>query len=84
MATREQIEEQLEEGTIILEGFDEAYIGATHEGAAVYDFEKMVEVLMKRDGMTDEEAMDWLNYNTIRSLDYIPDPTPVILYPLEE
>ncbi len=83
MATREQIEEQLEEGTAILEDFDEAYIGATHEGAAVYDFRKMVQVLMKS-GKSDEEAMDWIYVNTIPSLEYMQDPTPVIIYPLEE
>lgn len=52
MATREQIEEQLEEGTVLLDGYDEAYVGMSHEGQAVYDYEKMIDVLRERDGMT--------------------------------
>lgn len=84
MATREQIEEQLEEGTVLLDGYDEAYVGMSHEGQAVYDYEKMIDVLRERDGMTDEEAIEWIEYNTVRSLCYLPRPTPIILYPLEE
>lgn len=50
----------------------------------MYDYEKMIDVLRERDGMTDEEATEWIEYNTVRSLCYLPRPTPIILYPLEE
>lgn len=80
---REKIEQQLEDGTVLLDGYDEAYIGASHDGRAVYDYNKMIAVLMDRDGMTDEEAVEWIEYNTIRSLAYV-NPSPIVLYPMEE
>ena len=45
---------------------------------AVYDYDKMVECLMEEDGMTDEEAMDFISYNTIRSLPYV-EKAPIII-----
>ena len=45
---------------------------------AVYDYDKMVECLMEEDGMTDEDAMDFISYNTIRALPYIPK-APIII-----
>ena len=83
MSRRDLMEEQLEPGTILLDGYDEAYIGASSDGRAVYDYNKMVETLMTRDGMTDEEAVEWISYNTIRALDYM-DPAPIVVYPVEE
>lgn len=31
--------------------YDEAIVGVTEEGLVVYDFDKMVEILVNRDGM---------------------------------
>ena len=38
---------------------------------------------MDRDGMTDIEAVEFIDYNTIRSLSYYGDSTPIIIYGLE-
>ena len=32
---------------------------------------------------TEEEAIDWISYNTIRSLSYMGDDAPIIMYPIE-
>lgn len=62
--------------------YDDALIGVTEDGRAVYDYEKMITWLMKTEGWTPEEAEDWVNYNTIRALPYMGDKAPLIMYPL--
>ena len=62
------------------EAFADAAIGLSEDNRVIYDYEKMVEGLVTHDGMSPEEAMEWIDYNTIRTLPYIPIP-PIILYP---
>lgn len=61
--------------------YDTALIGITSDNRAVYDYDLMVEWLVDNQGMTYEEANDWVSYNTIRSLDYTShSDKPVVLY----
>ena len=65
--------------------FDSAIIGVTDEGPearVIYDYEKMVEQLQRDDGISREEAIEFIEYNTIRAMQYIDNP-PVIMYSLE-
>lgn len=75
-----------EDGTVILRDPDyaDALIGITGEGRAVYDLNKMVKWLVQNDGMTEEEALDFIMYNTLRSLPYMGDKAPIIMMPLED
>lgn len=47
--------------------FSTAIIGVTDDYHIVYDYDKMVEHLVKYEDMTEEEAIEWLDYNTLRS-----------------
>lgn len=69
----------------VLDGYeyDEALIGVTTDGRAVYEFEKMVECLVNKEGWSDIDAIDWIEYNTIRSLPYFGSKAPIIIYSLE-
>lgn len=58
-------------------------MGVTDDGRAVYDFEKMVAWLVETEDMDEIEAMEWIEYNTIRALPYAGDHAPIIMYPLE-
>lgn len=62
---------------------EECIIGIDTNGRAVYSFEKMIRSLMK-DGMDDIDAIEWIEYNTIRSLPYIDSATdghaPIVMY----
>lgn len=73
------------EDVIIFENYsyDDALIGVTEDGRAVYDFERMVRWLVETEGFTDEEAIEWIEYNTIRALPYMGEEAPIIMYPLE-
>jgi len=59
--------------------YDDSIIGMTTDGRVVYSYYFMVQELMKDEGFTEEEAREWIDYNTIRSLPYIGDYSPVIL-----
>lgn len=63
--------------------YDDALIGVSEDGRAVYDFDKMVEWLMNKEGWTDIEAIEWIETNTIRALPYMGADAPIIMYSLE-
>ena len=47
-------------------------------GRVVYDYEKMIEYLCGQEGMDYEDAVEWIDYNTIRALPYFPNPPYII------
>lgn len=63
--------------------YDDALVGVTEDGRAVYDYDKMVEWLVKTQGFTEEEAVEWIDYNTIRTLPYMGEDSPIIMHPIE-
>lgn len=63
--------------------FDSAIIGATIDGKAVYDYDAMVAQLAEDDEIDVEDAIDFIEYNTIRSLPYAGELAPVIIRKFE-
>ena len=61
--------------------FEGALIGVTHDNRAVYEYSRMVESLMK-ENMTEQEAIEWIEYNTIRSLPYTKK-SPIVVHLIE-
>lgn len=69
---------------MVANGFEDAYLGYTAgmgTPVAVYDYQKCVEVLMDRDGMTEEEAIEYLEHNAVSA--YVGKGTPIFIYPVE-
>ena len=64
-------------------GYDNALIGVDVNNRAVYDYQKMIEWLVVNEEFTDEEAVDWIDYNTIRSLPYAGENAPIIMHPID-
>ena len=67
--------------------YDGAIVGYTDDGAVVYDFELMVEeYLSENHNSTSDEAIEFINYNTIRSIPYMKDGMvpPIIMYPVKQ
>lgn len=64
--------------------FEDSFIGITHDGRAVYDYEQMIFDLVDDEGMTEEEAIDWISYNTLRSIPYWGEKAPVVVFPIKE
>jgi hypothetical protein len=71
---------------LFADGFDDALIGYTDSwGAensrcirAVYDYTKCVEVLTNRDGVSYEDAVEYLEFNTLGA--YVGARTPVFVH----
>ncbi len=74
----------LEEDILLMDGFDDAIIGYSQRindpTLAVYSWELMVKILMERDGMSDEEAMDYIDFNCLGA--WVGERTPIIVLPL--
>lgn len=64
--------------------YDDAIIGVTHDDRVVYDYFAMARILEERDGMTEEEAIEFIDYNTIRAITYGGEKPPVVMFTLEE
>ena len=62
--------------------YDDALIGISDDNRAIYDYNLMVEWLTTNEGFTEEEAMEWIDYNTLRSLPYMGSGAPIIMYTL--
>lgn len=55
----------LADGAVIFHGLEKCITGMDQFGFAVYDYLKMIEVFTE-DGMTSEEAEEWIDYNVVR------------------
>lgn len=62
--------------------YDDALIGVSDDGRAIYDYEKMIEWLMDEENWSDEEAVEWIEVNTLRALPYMGSDAPIIMYPI--
>ena len=58
----------------------DAYIGMSHDGRVIYSYDKMIECLITEDGMTYEDAIEFIDYNTIRAIPYMGERGPIVLY----
>lgn len=80
----EQIKEQLEmthPDTLLADGFDAALIGYARRCGqpvvAVYDYDLGLQVLMMRDRMTRDQAIEYMEFNVVGS--WVGDGTPIWL-----
>lgn len=58
----------MDDEAIVLDGYDSAILGKSSEGKVVYDSDGIITILIKRDGMTREDAQDffWANVECLR------------------
>ena len=66
---------------MLADGFDKGILGMCvqfgSEPVVAYDFNKCVEIIMERDGMEREEAIDFMNFNVVGA--YVGLSTPVFI-----
>ena len=64
------------------DGFDEAIIGYTRiagrKDVLAYDYWKCIDILKERDGMSAEDAIEFMEFNVICS--YVGELTPAFIY----
>ena len=86
IVTRAEIQqalEELEESTLLMDGFDEAFIGWSRRIneplLAVYSYDGLIKVCTERDGMDVEEAVEYVDYNVVGA--WVGEQTPIIVMP---
>ena len=60
------------------DGFDNALMGYSSDGKAVYSADMIIGTLMNRDGMTNEEAVEYFGFNI--ECAYVGEYTPIYMY----
>ena len=67
--------------------YDTALIGVVTDASgndhAVYDYDKMILGLLDDGVESVDDAVEWIEYNTIRALPYAPGPEPYILHSVQ-
>lgn len=78
---REWITERNEDA-ILFDGYEKAIIGVAERCSqpplVVYDGERCIEILMKRDGMDYDDAVEFFNFNTLGC--WVGEHTPLIFW----
>lgn len=68
---RELISEYCEESMLFDNpDFDNSIVGMTVDGNIIYDYDKMVQELVNDDNISYDDAIDFIEVNTIRGLEY--------------
>lgn len=47
-----------------------------HSGSIIYDYDLMVQHLMKQDNISEQDAIDFVEFNTLRSIPYVTGGVP--------
>ena len=63
------------------DGYDDALIGYTDSGVAVYSIEKVLTIMMVHEEMTEEDALDHFYYNVAGA--YVGEYNPIFIHELE-
>ena len=84
---REELQSRVDDELVFFDNlsFDNSIIGLTHDNRVAYLFSKMIDETKEQlDCGDDMEAIEWLEYNTIRGLSYYShENKPVIIYDLD-
>ena len=85
MTNREILSDLGYEDLLVFENpdYDEAIIGVSHDNRVVYDYDAMIVCLMQEDNMSMEEVIEFIDFNTLRSLPYFEPGAPIVMYGLQ-
>lgn len=77
-----EVRERLDDDALVFDNpaYDGSIIGKTFDVRAIYDIEKMADELATDDNISLEEAIDFIDYNAIRSLPYAGNKAPVVVH----
>ena len=81
MAINKSIRDKLPPDAVVFDNhsYDNSIIGTTFDGRAIYEFNKMIEELMDDEGWAEEDAVEWIEYNTMRALPYFGKKAPIVV-----
>ena len=71
-----------DERLVKADGLEDAIIGVggrmNMPDVLIYSYNKCVEIFMKRDGMSHEEAVEWMDYNVVGA--WVGETTPIFVH----
>lgn len=59
-----------------------AITGITSSEQLIYDYDLMVAAAMEEEGWDAEDAIEWIDYNTLRSIPYMGTYHPIVQFPI--
>lgn len=63
---------------VTVDGYDDAILGIDSKSyRVIYDADEMVDILMETEDLTEEEALEYLDYNVFNT--WLGDQTPIYL-----
>ena len=70
------------EDTVVLDNpsYQQAIIGISDQGRLIYSYDKMIDCLRLSNSMSADEAVEFIDFNTIRTLPNLGDKSPIIMY----
>lgn len=80
MGIRERLVSDYDIDFLFADGFDSCIVGVSvgcYSGRVVYDLQKTIESCVEKDGMTYQEAVEWIEFNTISA--YVGENTPIFI-----
>ena len=81
MAVNVDIRAKLPKDALVFDNhaYDNSIIGVTLDGRVIYDYDAMIQELMADESWDELDAIEWIDYNTIRALPYAGNKAPVIV-----
>ena len=70
--------QELNPEAMLADGFDDCILGYDKDGRVIYSIEEIVATLMERDGMSEEEAIEFFDFNIEGA--YVGEYTPIYMY----
>ena len=74
-----------DEKPLLADGFDSAVLGLSRGSlgayVVVYSIDRCIDVLVQRDGMTEEEAIEYMNFNVLDA--FMGPMTPIFVYEMD-
>lgn len=59
--------------------YENSIIGISYDDRIIYDMKLMIKEIMEKDNITETEAIEFIEYNTLKALSYYEN-APIILY----
>lgn len=63
---------------MLVDGFESCILGYSSQGYVIYSINQIIETLIDRDGMTEEEAKDFFYFNI--ECAFVGEYTPIYMY----
>ena len=81
MSVNLEVRNKLPDDALVFDNmsYDNSIIGITLDGRVIYDYDRMILELMLDEVWSYDDAVEWIEYNTLRSLGYAGNKAPIVV-----